>query len=556
MPKFVLEKGKLTIVSDARPRRTLATHLSLEEQYSEDFMFYKPKMFAECKDFIAEKGEDSIVSVKSDIWDIHYQALFIGIIAQKYPTIEEIDFSHCELRDADVPPILVIFRECSHLKKINLSNNYISNEGALLLLDYILQHLEEIETVDLSDNDIGYPVCDFISKQIASFSTVSINLADNHNPDEVFLSQKNLNEEEQQKAHKYLGELADEFQTGDLLYGLHAGVAEDKGRNPVHEAVKKAIKPQLRHQLLIINPFSDWVINRNNFERAYKKELILFDDFAHRLTPSLYPKEDEPFIKGWSEHKIICKLGILWAKNNNKKIHYILDDLRMELFSAGNRNRADVSVTEAEIKFIARFYDNLKDTVQFWRTDKASGKLVKAEAPWLDPKTRDDWRGYLKAEKSKMRYFPQGSLPTLMFFSAISDRKSYSVKAYHEALELLLSDIVGKTDHYQINALIGKYRSLLIKADTKYKIEQLVFALADEYEQIKENFKDNNLEVLLSNLIKPSGSYSTASEDIRFFYRRGIMERVYGNKVLDMKMLFEMADTLEADTVKLGSGFD
>ena len=250
-------------------------------------------------------------------------------------------------------------------------------------------------------------------------------------------AQQQLALEESVAAREYLGELADEFHNGDLLYGLHAGVAPDKGRNPAHDALRKVLMPQEHHQLVIINPFSDWVLNRNNFEGAYKKQLIRFKDFLDDIVPSLLPKDEEPFIQGWSEHKIICKLGLIWAKKNDKKVHYVLDDLNMEQFSSSHRNRADTSVTESEIKFIARFYEHIKDNVQFWRTDKSTGKMVKVAPPWLDPETKHHWDSYLEAQQRKMKFFPKVPPNKDEVIQMIVDRKQYSAIAYHAAFEAL-----------------------------------------------------------------------------------------------------------------------
>ncbi|AHE66407.1 hypothetical protein Loa_00839 [Legionella oakridgensis ATCC 33761 = DSM 21215] len=189
----------------------------------------------------------------------------------------------------------------------------------------------------------------------------------------------------------------------------------------------------------------------------------------------------------------------------------------MEHFSSGHRNRADTSVTESELKFIARFYEDLKDNVQFWRTDKESGRLVKALPPWLDPETKHHWEAYMQAQASKMRHFPKTHSSKEAFFKAISERKQYSILTYRAALEALLEDIIAKTANPALIAFIGIYLAKLLEADTKYKLEKLVFELKEEYQAHESELKDNNLDSLLNHLVKKSGSYSTAAEHERFF---------------------------------------
>ncbi|ETO93813.1 hypothetical protein [Legionella oakridgensis] len=545
MKQFRLIDGVLIITNAEPVSGSVASHLRETFIYDEDCIHVNETYYdTNTQAFFAEHHEANITKVKFEHWERGDQALFLGFILQDHPNIEEIDLSHCRLRDTDIPFLLVLFNSCHHLKKIKLDDNFISNEGALLLLHTLLEH-STITEINLSKNDIGYQTSLFMQQQIREFTSITMDITENQQPDDITAA-KQITRAEAEISHQkaFLGALADEFQPGDLLYGLSHGLPSDKGRNPVEEALKIVLAQQAHHQLLLINPFSDWVINKNNLHGASKKELIFFEDFFRSISPSLYPTDGQPFFEGWSEHKIICKLGLLWAKKNDRQVHYVLDDLRMEHFSSGHRNRADTSVTESELKFIARFYEDLKDNVQFWRTDKESGRLVKALPPWLDPETKHHWEAYMQAQASKMRHFPKTHSSKEAFFKAISERKQYSILTYRAALEALLEDIIAKTANPALIAFIGIYLAKLLEADTKYKLEKLVFELKEEYQAHESELKDNNLDSLLNHLVKKSGSYSTAAEHERFFFRRPIIEVKYGNKVLDMIALFTLADAL------------
>ncbi|XP_066265569.1 protein NLRC5-like [Branchiostoma lanceolatum] len=50
------------------------------------------------------------------------------------PNLEEIDFSHNDISDEAVPSLAKGLASCQNLKKVNLTNNKISNKGALMLL--------------------------------------------------------------------------------------------------------------------------------------------------------------------------------------------------------------------------------------------------------------------------------------------------------------------------------------------------------------------------------------------------------------------------------------
>ncbi|WP_133126760.1 hypothetical protein [Legionella nagasakiensis] len=543
MKRFKIIEGVLTIAKAEPETRSLVSHLQETLSYDEECIHINNEYY-EGQVFFAEQSDVSITKVKFEHWEKGDQALFLGIILQRNPNIEEIDLSHCRLRDTDIPFLLVLFRTCHHLKKIKLDNNFISNEGALLLLQTLLEH-PTITEVNLSENDIGYQTSLFIQQQIREFTSITIDITKNQQPDDITTTQQITRADPEISRQKiFLGELADEFQPGDLLYGLSHGLPSDKGRNPVEEALKIVLKQQSHHQLLIINPFSDWVINKNNMHGASKKELIFFEDFLHAISPSLYPTDDQPFFMGWSEHKIICKLGLLWAQRNDRQVHYILDDLKMEHFSSGHRNRADTSVTESELKFIARFYGDLKDNVQFWRTDKESGRLVKVPPPWLDPETQHHWTTYLQAQRRKMQHFPKTHPSKDAFFKTIAERKQHSILAYRAALEVLLADIVAKTSNPILISFLGKYLTKLLSVDTKYKLEKLVFELGDEYQAHQSELKDSNLASLLEHLIRHAGSYSKAAEHERFFFRRPVIERIYGNRVLNIIALFTLAEPL------------
>ena len=546
MLEIMLHRDVLKI-GDDKPPSSLAEHLETETSYIEELLYYKAEDHAACKAFIEIHSDKSVRKLKFSSWDKTYPALFWGVIIQRYPDIRELDFRNCNLRDTDIPHILVILRACPNLLRINFKENFISNEGAMLLLRTMLDPGYKIKTWDLSDNDIGFQTSIYMSKQLHMLAhDVTVCLEDNHNPDEITVAQQEISSEIVSKERHYLGELADGFKPGDLLYGLHADLPPERGRNPIHRALTRVLPLQAHHQLLVINPFSDWVINRKNLERVYKKDLVRFDAFAKEITPNLYPSDlSEPFLKGWTEHKAICKIGILWAKKNSRTIHYVLDDLHMEAFSNSNRNRADTSVSESEVKFIARFWSNLQENVQFWRTDDKTGNLVKAEPPWLDPKTKFFWEGYLDGERRKMRNFPQGSLSNDSFFKAVANRKQYTIPVYQNALEKLLQNISNKSSNSELQGLLGKYLAQIYHAKNKYQLEKLVFALLDEYKINADKLKDDNLEYFLCNVVKNADTVDKKGLDSSFTYRRSLQVDIYGIQVLDKQALFRLAEQLE-----------
>jgi hypothetical protein len=543
MPGFTVEQELLLIESSGGPPSSLASHLQEPSLYLQDMTHFNSRMNQQCKQFFEKTDGQSITTLKFNDWNENYQAIFLGVINKRCPNIEQIDLSDCLIRDADIPFIITMLRRCDNIRHIKLNNNYISNEGALSLLKTILE-LGTIETLDLSNNDIGHQTCLFFEEQIALFTKTKLNLEKNQHPDEIIPKDKK-DPEKIVRLKRYLGELAEEFQPGDLLYGLDAGLPEDKGRNPVEAALKEVLAKQANHQLLIINPFSDWVINKNDYEGACKKELVIFDDFIHKISTSIYPDDDRPFFRGWSEHKMLCKLGILWAKKNDKKIHYVLDEINMSQFASGHRNRADTSVTEAEIKFIASFYEHLKDNVVFWRTDETTGNLIKAQAPWLDPATKHHWEPIMKAKEREMQFFPKGQLSKNEFFQVIKKREAYRVLASHKALESLFSDVIEKSPNPEIQLLVGKYLAELLEADTKFKLEKWVFSLAVEYKELHASTNDEALEHVLENIVKESKKRSDAPEHERFFYRTKFFERIFGNRVFDTTSLFKLADELD-----------
>ncbi|WP_148294862.1 hypothetical protein [Legionella oakridgensis] len=178
-----------------------------------------------------------------------------------------------------------------------MDDNFISNEGALLLLHTLLEH-STITEINLSKNDIGYQTSLFMQQQIREFTSITMDITENQQPDDITAA-KQITRAEAEISHQkaFLGALADEFQPGDLLYGLSHGLPSDKGRNPVEEALKIVLAQQAHHQLLLINPFSDWVINKNNLHGASKKNLsflkIFFVLFLHHFILRMV----NPFLK-------------------------------------------------------------------------------------------------------------------------------------------------------------------------------------------------------------------------------------------------------------------
>lgn len=548
MPRFRLEGSIIVIEPDPIIADSLTRHMQSVRPVTK-MSFYPISLSyqEQCSRFCQQiSGAAQPTTIRFAYWSEFSLAMYEGVIGRTFQTITTLDLSASRVRDADIPYIVALLRQHPEMTHIQLNNNFITSRGAKTLLTVLLE-MPALELVDLSGNDIGYYTCKFITSLVELFTDIQLAITDNQGDDEI-ASFKTVSPEERALARTYLGDLASEFHPGDLLYGLHAGLPADKGRNPVEAALKKALIKQAKHQLIIVNPFSDWVVNKNRFERASRIDLLLFEEFISTVTPSIYPQDRaQPFVGGWSEHKVLCKLGILWAKKNGTKIHYVLDDLRMEQFSSGSRDHADTSVTESEIKFIARFYEHLRDCVEFWRTDEHTGRLIKARPPWLDPSTKQHWDAYMQAQRSKMRFFPKGPMSNQAFFEAMYKRKDYSLLAYKAAVEALLQDVLDKTDEPMITSLITKYLAALVTVKSKYQLqENVIFALAEEYAGLAEEVQDSNLELLLKNLIKPAKTYSSASEEDRFFYRRSIQSRLYGNKVLDMKALFRLADALDA----------
>ncbi|WP_367607449.1 hypothetical protein [Legionella sp. W05-934-2] len=549
MPLIYFKNGTLYIEED-KPisEDTLPSHLRKKSHLPSDETPINIDVYSQCKHFLTQECKDPVLAVKINRWKNQYLSLFLGLILKEHHSeLRELDFSSCALRDSDIPALILLLREYPGIEVINLNHNYISNEGAITLLHAILEldlHCE----FDLSHNDVGHKVNQYIQSILGNFSDSTMDLSENQNPDEIELAKEKLTEDEQLEASKLVSSLAKEFTPGDFLYGLHSGLPPDKGRNPIYNALLKTLPPHDRHQLLIINPFSDWVINRNDYEKASKHDFIFFDEFRKEILPSLYPQKPEPFVRGWSEHKLLCKLGILWAKKNHNKIHYVLDDIDMALFSAPNRNRADVSVTESELKFIARYYDNLKDCVQFWRTNSKTGVLEKADAPWINPETKKFWDNYLKAEHRKMRYFPKGELPESAFISSFVSRKSYSMQAFKEALNLALSSVFQGEEDKILFDLVSNALLKIETAEKKYDLESIIFSLYDEYFTNHANLDHKNkvLETVLNELVVNATFRKNAPSGTNFFYRGVIQANVYGDRVLNNQALFDMADEIHS----------
>jgi len=85
-----------------------------------------------------------------------------------------------------------------------------------------------------------------------------------------------------------------------------------------------------------------------------------------------------------------CKMGILWNVHNNRKIHYVLDDLNLpRVFSKGNPDSR--GYTASEIRFIYRLFksrvltDEQRSMIKFYKKGTLYG-YKEVPAPWeTDP---------------------------------------------------------------------------------------------------------------------------------------------------------------------------
>ncbi len=98
----------------------------------------------------------------------------------------------------------------------------------------------------------------------------------------------------------------------------------------------------------------------------------------------------------------------------------------------------------------------------------------------------------------------------------------------------MFRNVIAKSSGGGTQVLVEKYLTKLYEADTKHKLEKLVFDLADEYKEYSATFKDENLESLLTSLVTTAKTYQKADPSDRFFFRRPMQERLFGTKVLDM----------------------
>ncbi|XP_035664864.1 uncharacterized protein LOC118408285 [Branchiostoma floridae] len=90
------------------------------------------------------------------------------------PKLEEIDLSHNDIIDVEVSRIAKGLDLCENLKTVNLTNNKISNKGALLLL--LLERCKQLQ-VDISGNNISDDIVSLLEKRTDASQVVKLHLS-------------------------------------------------------------------------------------------------------------------------------------------------------------------------------------------------------------------------------------------------------------------------------------------------------------------------------------------------------------------------------------------
>lgn len=175
------------------------------------------------------------------------------------------------------------------------------------------------------------------------------------------------------------------FRKGDLLYGL----ANQMGRAPVYNAIAKAIhNAGKEHFSLTIDELNNMFLGTGNGAGRSLGTKYLgkvhpsagYDRFSHI--------EAEKF-KDYLEKKIsiadlramdrdtrvdtACRLGMDYAKDNGRTVHYILDGIDMEQVLRNNGTKfIQNGFTNSELRHIFQNQNLLKDVVRFYKTGQAS----------------------------------------------------------------------------------------------------------------------------------------------------------------------------------------
>lgn len=226
--------------------------------------------------------------------------------------------------------------------------------------------------------------------------------------------------------------LIDSFESGDLLYGfredlesyiydLKAVFKETKFFSQSH-VNKDLLAQDSEHTAHLKNPtqptpqvrrygtMAQTKINYNDEGRTKEFYYFLLLNFnKHNLIETTGQ---------CNLFKRVCKQGVQYAKQNNLKIHFILDsiydDQREKSIvekvsdSAANCSECQVdAVTAPELRSIYRDWKNLQNTVIFWY------KNEQVPAPWLAKDHSYIWETYQPKSWQRNGFFSQTQQTTI-----------------------------------------------------------------------------------------------------------------------------------------------
>lgn len=176
------------------------------------------------------------------------------------------------------------------------------------------------------------------------------------------------------------------FKSGDLIYGM----GKQRGNYIYNNIQFRGSNPQLN--VSIIDQYRFNALDRLYSNRYFQPDITSSESFEISVrNHSKYRnilENTNPFSQSFDRNTYFsrkCKAGINWAKENGNTVHYILDDINMDMVINKNfylqQGYSDAdSVSGSELRWIYRNRHDPKvqKSVQFWRNGQP------ANAPWVD----------------------------------------------------------------------------------------------------------------------------------------------------------------------------
>lgn len=305
---------------------------------------------------------DSLILSELEIKDDDLKFICESIKKSK---IKCISFDQNKISDAGIQYLINLAKENKEIEFINLAHNKITNDGALKLL--IMLNGRNKLSIQLENNHVSLA---FILKLQYQFSN-------RHNLKLDKIS-KNI------KSHK---DLIEKYHHGDLIYGLK------KPRLEILESIAMSNKFNPDYPCLIVDEIIGNTANEKDIENFYQ----FASDMGIHIEKDIH-----------MDTSAKLKIGVLWTILNQKKIHFILDDLNMEFSSKNSVHyKYTSSYTSVELRFINRHWNFIKDNVIFWKKDQNSNKLIEVKAPWVDQTQTENFQFWGKYQKSRDQKIPK-----------------------------------------------------------------------------------------------------------------------------------------------------